>query len=110
MSSDNSDDNGTRYVVNELSWKSRKQKGRNSRINFISGSKASKPRSVMIQECVRGEELSLQSKPEDCPEWACIDSNNIISNSEFTPLNNYFLYKGHNLANHYANLDGMTLT
>ena len=59
---------------------------------------------------VCGEELSLQSKPEDCPEWACIDSNNIITNSEFIPLNNYFLYKGHNLANHYANLDGMTLT
>ena len=75
------------------------QKGRNSRKNFISGSKASKPRSVLIQDCVRGEELSLQSKPEDCPEWACIDSNNIITNSEFTPLNNYFLYKGHNLAN-----------
>ena len=39
------------------------------------------------------EELSLQSKTEDCPEWACIDSNNIITNTEFISLNNYFVRK-----------------
>ena len=99
MSSDNSDDNGRRYVVKELFWESRKLTKRKKQQDKFYLRQQSKQTKERLDPRVRGEELSPQSKPEDCPEWACIDSNNIITNSEFIPLNNYFLYKGHNLAN-----------
>ena len=99
MSSNNSDANGSRYVVKELSWESRKLTKRKKQRDKFYLRQQSKQTKERLHPRVRGEELSLQSKPEDCPEWAYTDSNNIITNGEFIPLNNYFLYKGHNLAN-----------
>ena len=99
MSSENSDDNGRRYVVKELSSESRTLTKRKKQPNKFYHKQQRKQTTERLDPRVRGEELSLQSKPDDCPEWACIDSNNIITDSECIPLNNYFLYKEHNLAN-----------
>ena len=86
--------------MNELSWESRKlTKRKKQEDKFYLRQQGKQTIKELLDPRVHGEELSLQSKLEDCPEWACIDSNNIITNSEFIPLNNYFLYKGHNLAN-----------
>ena len=99
MSSENSDDNGRRYVVKELSSESRTLTKRKKQPNKFYHKQQRKQTREWLDPRVRGEDLSLQSKPDDCPEWACIDSNNIITDSERIPLNNYFLYKEHNLAN-----------
>ena len=76
MSSEDSDDNGRRYVVKELSWERKKQLDK-----FYHKQHSQRTKERLVPR-VRGEELSLRSKPDDCPEWACIDSNNISTNSE----------------------------
>ena len=68
MSSDNSDDNG----------KSRELTKRKKQQDKFYLRQQSKQTKECLDPRVRGEGLSLQSKPEDCPERACIDSNNII--------------------------------
>ena len=82
MSLENSDDNGRRYVVKELSWESRKLTKRKKQLDKFYHKQQSKQTKEPLDARLRGEELSLQSKPDDCPEWACIDSNNIVTNSE----------------------------
>ena len=82
MSSEDSDDNGRRYVVKELSWESRKLSKRKKQLdNFYHMQHSQRTKERLVPR-VLGEELSLRSKPDDCPEWACIDSNNISTNSE----------------------------
>lgn len=82
MSSEDSDDNGRRYVVKELSWESRKLSKRKKQLDKFYHKQHSQRTKERLVPRVRGEELSLRSKPDDCPEWACIDSNNISTNSE----------------------------
>ena len=84
--------------MNEFSWESRKLTKRKKQQDKFYLRQQSKQTKERLDPRVRGEELSLQSKPEDCPEWECINLNNIITHSDIIPVNNYFLYKGRNLA------------
>ena len=65
-------------MVKELSWESRKLIKRKKQ-QQQQHNKRTKERLVPR---VRGKELSLRDKPVDCPAWACIDPNNISTNSE----------------------------
>ena len=57
MSSDNSDDNGRRYVVNELSWERRKLTKRKKQQDKFYLRQPSKQTKERLDPRVRGEEL-----------------------------------------------------
>ena len=78
MSSEDSDDsNGRKYVVKKLSWENRKLIKRKKQLDKFYHKQHSKRTKERLVPRVHGEELSLRGKPDDCPAWACIDSNNI---------------------------------
>ena len=62
--------------MKELYWESRKLAKRKKQLNKFYHKQQSKQTKEWLDQRVHGEELSLQSKPDSCPEWACIDSNN----------------------------------
>ena len=85
--------------MKELSWESRKlTKSKKQRDKFYlrQQSKQTKER---LDPRVRAEELSLQASLRIAQNGHVLVQIILCTNSEFIPLNNYYLYKGHNLAN-----------
>ena len=78
MSSEESDVEG-KFLVKELSWESRKLEKRRQQLDKFYNEQHSKRTMERLVKRVRGEVLSAQQKPVDCPDWACINTNNSSS-------------------------------
>ena len=78
MSSEESDVEG-KFLVKELAWESRKLEKTNQQLDKFYNEQHSKRTRERLVKRVRGEVLSAQQKPVDCPDWACINTNNSSS-------------------------------
>ena len=78
MSSEESDVEG-KFLVKELAWESGKVEKRKQQLDKFYNEQHCKPTRERLVKRVRGEVLSAQQKPVDCPDWACINTNNSSS-------------------------------
>ena len=78
MSSEENDVEG-KFLVKELAWESRKLEKRKQQLDKFYNEQHSKGTRERLVKRVRDEVLSGQQKPLDCPDWACINTNNSSS-------------------------------
>ena len=68
MSSEESDVEG-KFLVKELAWESRKLEKRRQQLDKFYNEQHSKRTRERLVKRVRGDVLSAQQKPVDCPDW-----------------------------------------
>ena len=78
MSSEESDEEG-KFLVKELAWETGKVEKRKQQLDKFYNEQHYKPTRERLVKRVRGEVLSAQQKLVDCPDWACINTNNSSS-------------------------------
>ena len=70
--SENEEDDKVIYVVKTIPWESEKLKKRKKRLDKEYNKTQTKCQNKRSVKRVRREGVSSRTKPEDCPDWACV--------------------------------------